>query len=86
LVKKKLYCNGEKNVFNYFAFVYFTGKNEVILVDDSMEQKLYFLSHISHLSHLQQNINSDVFSIKTLGGKTQITGNVSNADLLQLIY
>jgi hypothetical protein len=51
-----------------------------------MEQKLYFLSHISHLSHLQQNINSDVFSIKTQGGKTQITGNVSDADLLQLIY
>jgi hypothetical protein len=51
-----------------------------------MEQKLYFLSHISHLSHLQQNINIDVFSIKTLAGKTHITGNVSDADLLQLIY
>jgi len=43
----------KKNVFNYFAFVYFTGKNEVILVNDSMEQKLYFLSYKSHLSHLQ---------------------------------
>ena len=32
-----------RNVFNYFAFVYFTGKNEVNLVDDSMEQKLHFL-------------------------------------------